>query len=150
MPHLEPGVPLLMTRKSASIEHSPLIKRFFADRDLQQKHLRLGLNLQMSFPMALSSELIDLRTPEPLESNEAAQTKYLKDKQSEIAAERREINTMVALKHTQREELALALEDRANFASKLVEQCQSDKYGGLKMQSKQIALKRLNHLRMST
>ena len=147
------GVPIFLQRRRASLGTSPLIAHFLSSHSIHTP-ASLSLSLPLSFPVQLSpAELAALAHHQPppaaatrssAQSAASLHMQYAAMRAAVAAGERADRVAAEEAAGREAEARRVALRAREEFARVLVRESQQSKYKQLKMNAKQIALRRLS------
>ena len=143
--------PIFLQRRRATISTSPLIAHFLSSHSIHTP-ASLSLSLPLSFPVQLSPAAISAlsfhHSPQPAarttHSAASLHTEYTTMRASVTASERADEAAVYESTEREVEARRAALRDREQYARVLVRDSQQSKYKQLKMNAKQIALRRLS------
>ena len=150
--------PIFLQRRRATIGNSPLIAQFLASHSIHTP-ASLSLSLPLSFPAQLSAAALSALSalsyhppPPPPATHMRASThtvaslhnQYAAMRTAAAASERADRAVVGEQRQHEVEARKAALRDREEYARELVRESQQSKYKLLKMNAKQIALRRLS------
>jgi len=148
----ERRVPIFLQRRRATIGTSPLIAHFLSSHSIHTP-ASLSLTMPLSFPVHLSPAALSALSyhlpPQPptrtaTHSVASLHTQYTAMRAAAAASERADKAAVDELHAREVEARRAALKDREEYARVLVRESQQSKYRQLKMNAKQIALRRLS------
>ena len=149
----ERRAPIFLQRRRATIGTSPLIAHFLSSHSIHTP-ASLSLTMPLSFPVHLSPaalSALSFHLPQPpaaVRSNSPSiaslHTQYTVMRAAAAVSERADKTAVDEIAQRELEARRAALKEREEYARVLVRDSQQSKYKQLKMNAKQIALRRLS------